>query len=120
MFDVGERCSSDYQCSSLCCNGGGFCSAHDPEGSGVTCSKPPGLSCVSDEFCQKENITQCFIVNIGVNSGGAKTCSLRCYSLPMLGSCESFSCVPPEAPPVPDFDPSNPDCSSAIDPPTSF
>ena len=114
---IGESCSSDYECTSLCCNEKGRCAAHGPTGGGGMCSKAPGLSCISSEFCRIENVKQCFIINTGFNSSGDRTCSLRCYDIPMSGTCENLTCVPPRTPQVPDFNPNNPDCSSAIDSP---
>lgn len=117
---TGEACNSDYSCSSLCCNKSkGTCDVHvNTDQEKVLCSKAPGQSCVSKEYCRKENINECFIVKTGSDNQGNETCALRCYNVPTFGSCKNGVCVPPVAPPVPQFDPENPDCSDAIDPPT--
>jgi hypothetical protein len=117
---TGEVCSSDYSCSSLCCNQSkGTCDVHvNTDQEEVLCSKAPGQSCVSKEYCRKENINECFVVKTGSDNLGNQTCALRCYNVPTFGSCKNGVCVPPVAPPVPQFDPGNPDCSNAIDPPS--
>lgn len=117
---VGETCNSDYSCTSLCCSQSkGTCDVHiNTEQEEVLCSKAPGQSCVSKEYCRKENINECFIVKTGADNQGNQTCALRCYNVPTFGSCRNGVCVPPVTPPVPQFDPENPDCSEAIDPPS--
>lgn len=117
---TGEACSSDYSCSSLCCNESkGTCDVHvNTDQEQVLCSKAPGQSCVSKEYCRKENINECFIVKTGSDNQGNETCALRCYNVPTFGSCKNGVCAPPVAPPIPQFDPENPDCSEAVDPPT--
>jgi hypothetical protein len=119
---IGESCSSDYQCSSLCCNQStGLCSVHmNTDQQQVLCSKSPGQQCVAKEWCRKENISQCFVVKTGLTNTGQTQCALRCYNVPTFGDCRDGICIPPTAPAVPVFDPSNPDCSEAIDPPTGF
>ncbi len=118
---VGEACGSDFQCSSLCCSSAsGSCSVHNP-GEDRFCSKAPGQKCVTKEFCRKENVYTCFIVKTGVNNQGDPTCTRRCYNVPTFGECNADgTCAPPKEPDVPDFDPNNPDCSQAIDPPTNL
>lgn len=117
---TGEACSSDYSCSSLCCNESkGTCDVHvNTDQEQVLCSKAPGQSCVSKEYCRKENVNECFIVKTGSDNQGNETCALRCYNVPTFGSCKNGVCVPPVTPPVPEFDPEDPDCSDAIDPPS--
>jgi hypothetical protein len=118
---LGSTCNSDYQCTSLCCSGTtGTCEPHNP-GEGNFCSKSSGQQCVTKEFCKQENIPQCFIVKEGVNAQGQTSCTLRCYNVPTFGECTGTGiCIPPTAPAVPTFDPANPDCSNAIDPPTNL
>ncbi len=118
---VGETCSSDFECSSFCCNQStGVCAVHsNTESDPVLCNKSPGQQCVAKEYCRKENISTCFVVKTGVSAQGAVTCALRCYNVPTFGSCSNGICIPPNTPDVPSFDPSNPDCSEAIDPPSS-
>lgn len=119
-LNTGESCNSDFQCTSLCCSStSGTCAVHNP-GNENFCSKSPGQQCVTKEFCRKENIPTCFIVKTGVSAQGQVTCTRRCYFVPTFGECTDGICVPPNAPDVPSFDPNNPDCSSAIDPPTNL
>lgn len=119
---VGEVCNSDFECSSLCCNQStGACAVHvNTSQDRVLCSKSPGQSCVMKEYCREENVSTCFIVKTGVDAQGQQLCALRCYNVPTFGDCVNGICIPPAVPQVPDFDPANPDCSAAIDPPTSF
>lgn len=119
-LNTGESCSSDFQCSSLCCSGiSSTCGVHNP-GEENFCSKSPGQQCVTKEFCRKENISTCFIVKTGVTAQGQVTCTRRCYNVPTFGECTNGLCVPPQVPDIPTFDPNNPDCSGAIDPPTNL
>jgi hypothetical protein len=119
---VGEVCNSDFECSSLCCNQStGACSVHINDNENrVLCSKAPGQSCVMKEYCREENLSTCFIVNTGLDLQGQQLCSLRCYNVPTFGECINGICAPPPIPSVPIFDPTNPDCTTAIDPPTGF
>jgi hypothetical protein len=117
----GETCNSDFQCTSLCCSGTtGTCAPHNP-GEGNFCSKTAGQQCVTKEFCKQENVPECIIVKEGTNAQGQPTCTLRCYNVPTFGECSSDGiCLPPATPAVPIFDPANPDCSNAEEPPTSI
>ncbi|MFZ8932733.1 MAG: hypothetical protein ACO2ZP_02370, partial [Bacteriovoracaceae bacterium] len=83
----------------------------------VLCSKSPGQTCVTKEFCRLENIPTCFIVKTGQDPLGKQECALRCYNTPTFGTCRSGICIPPSVPSVPSFDPTNPDCSAAQEPP---
>lgn len=117
-LSVGQGCSSDFQCSSLCCSSTArTCTVHNPL-SDILCSKSPGQKCVTKEFCRKENIPKCFIVKSGLNAQGEPTCTRRCYFVPTFGECTNGTCVPPTVPDVPFFDPEDPNCEGAIDPPT--
>ncbi len=119
-LNTGEVCNSDFQCSSLCCSStSNTCAPHNADDD-VLCSKSPGQACVTKEFCRKENIPTCFIVKTGTNNQGQTTCTRRCYNVPTFGDCTAGTCVPPQVPEVPAFDPENPDCSTAIDPPTNL
>jgi hypothetical protein len=117
---TGEACSSDYECASLCCNAStGSCAVHvDNESDRVLCSKSPGQQCVSSEWCREENIPRCYVVKTGMDASGQTTCSLRCYNKPTFGACVDGTCVPPTPYDVPEFDPEEPDCSNAQDPPS--
>lgn len=117
---VGVTCTTDYDCISLCCNSStSKCAVHNtdlnPE---VLCQKAPGESCVAKEWCSKINVPTCLIVKTGVNEQQQTTCSLRCYNIPTHGDCVNGLCKSPSIPAIPTFDPSNPDCSSAVDPPS--
>jgi hypothetical protein len=122
---IGADCASDYQCASLCCgaNGNGRCSVHqNTPNDQVLCSKSPGQSCVTREYCRKENVSKCLIVKVGANSLGQQTCALRCYNIPTFADCINGGCVMPASPAVPAFDQTKPLCTNypeAVDPPTS-
>lgn len=117
---TGQACGSDYECSSLCCNQStGTCGVHiNTDQEQKLCSKAPGQQCVSREYCRREHISECFIVRTGTNIQGGETCALRCYSVPKFGDCKNGICLPPLPNPVPQFDPNNPNCEDAIDPPS--
>jgi len=116
---IGEVCSSDFQCSSLCCDQSkGVCAVHVISQEETTlCAKSPGQTCVDRQFCRKENLTSCFVVKTGTDPLGKVECALRCYYTPTFGRCRNGVCVSPQQPAVPAFNPVNPDCSEAIEPP---
>ena len=111
---IGESCGSDYQCNSLCCRNG-ICAVHTStrEEEPVLCSKSPGETCAAKEWCRQDNIQECKIITTGTDTQGNITCALRCYNVPTYGECRNGICIPPTAPPVPVFDPQNPDCSES-------
>jgi hypothetical protein len=112
---IGDNCSSDYECSTLCCNQStGTCAPHNPNGTqAVACSKTAGQQCISKEFCKPEFVATCKVVK-GPIVDGRLTCTLRCPAVETYGDCRNGVCVPPATPPVPAFDPNN--CSNAVDP----
>lgn len=114
--EIGSNCTSDFECSSLCCNQAtGSCSPHNPSGSNpIFCSKSAGQQCVSKEFCKQEAVVTCKIVKSGFKADGTAACTLRCPAVMTFGDCKSGLCVPPLQPAVPEFDPN--DCSKAVDP----
>lgn len=114
--EIGANCTSDFECSSLCCNQStGSCSPHNPNGTTpIFCSKNSGQQCVSKEFCKQEAVVTCKIVKAGFNADGTAKCDLRCPAVMTYGDCKSGSCVPPVQPAVPAYDPT--DCSKAVDP----
>ncbi|RLA65565.1 MAG: hypothetical protein DRQ88_02050 [Epsilonproteobacteria bacterium] len=116
---IGETCTSDFQCSSLCCDQSrGVCAVHViSEEETTLCAKAPGQTCVDAQFCRKENLTTCYVVKTGTDPLGRLECALRCYYTPTFGRCRNGVCISPLQPSVPAFDPVNPDCSQAIDPP---
>ncbi|MFA6235873.1 MAG: hypothetical protein WC635_00990 [Bacteriovorax sp.] len=114
--EIGANCSSDFECSSLCCNQStGSCSPHNPNGTNpIFCSKNSGQQCVAKEFCKQEAVVTCKIVKSGFNADGTAACTLRCPAVMTYGNCTNGACVPPVQPAVPAFDPT--DCSKAVDP----
>ncbi|MBY0515761.1 MAG: hypothetical protein K2P81_02555 [Bacteriovoracaceae bacterium] len=117
---VGSTCSSDFECSSLCCDlSKGKCGVHDNKLSPpVLCNKPYGQFCLAKEWCQKSNVTNCYIVKTGTDPQGNVTCAKRCYNSQEFGDCRTGVCQPPPAGLNPDFDPSDPAaCDEAQDPP---
>ncbi len=116
---VGDNCSSDYECSSLCCNlSTGSCAPHNPNGTApILCNKTAGQRCVAREFCKPEFVETCKLVKLpNLSPEGKVQCTLRCPAVSTYGECTAGFCVPPAIPPVPTFDPANPDCSKAVDP----
>ncbi len=114
--EVGANCSSDYECSTLCCNQStGSCAPHNPNGTvPVQCGKTAGQRCVAREFCKTEFVATCKIVKNGFNPDGTIACTLRCPAVETPGECKGGYCVPPAIPAIPAFDPK--DCSQAVDP----
>ena len=116
----GETCSSDYECSSLCCSQTtGRCAVHDSnQAPPVLCSKGVGQKCIAKEWCAKVPVTQCHIIKTGLDNQGGTTCALRCYTFEQHGDCEQGICKPPIAPELPVFDVNDPNrCNDACDPP---
>lgn len=116
---IGDNCSSDYECSSLCCNQAtGSCAPHNPNGTvPVACNKTSGQRCVAKEFCKPEFVATCKLVKLPTLSPEGKVqCTLRCPAVETFGECTGGYCVPPAIPAVPTFDPANPDCTNAVDP----
>lgn len=94
---VGQVCQSDFECSSLCCNrNSGVCGIHNTLLSPpVLCSKPVGDFCISKEWCQKQTITDCYVVYTGTSPSGSATCAKRCYNRQVHGDCRAGVCVNP-------------------------
>lgn len=115
---IGDNCSSDYECSSLCCNQStGSCAPHNTTGTApVLCNKTAGQACVAKQFCKPEYVATCKIVKTGTKPDGTASCTLRCPAVETYGECTAGYCVPPVVPAVPVFDSANPDCSTAVDP----
>ena len=120
-LQTGENCSSDYQCSSLCCGSStSVCEVHlNNDQDQVLCGKTPSQSCVSREYCAQVDVVHCFVVTTGTDPLGEKECALRCYNIPTFGDCIDGTCQSPIQPSIPIFDPENPDCSFATDPPSA-
>jgi len=119
---VGESCTSDYQCTGLCCNRAlGRCAVHnDSLNPAVYCSKSPGDYCVAKEWCRRDSTRLCLLVITGVSPTGARSCAIRCYNKLEFGDCVNGVCVAPVSPPPPSYDPANPNCEGAVYPPTSL
>lgn len=119
--NIGEACTSDLQCSSLCCNRtSGQCAPHNTLGSpAVLCSKPIGDSCIAKEWCQKSPVTKCLIVKTGTDASGNVTCRQQCYTTQEYGDCKNGTCTPPVQEPIPSFDPNAPGaCDNAVPAPS--
>ncbi|MBP9680510.1 MAG: hypothetical protein KBD76_03810 [Bacteriovorax sp.] len=115
--EIGANCTSDFECSSLCCNQStGSCSPHNPNGgSAISCGKSAGQLCVTREFCAKEPVVTCKIVKTGLKADGTAACALRCPAVMTYGDCKAGACVPPTQPAIPDInDPQA--CANAVDP----
>lgn len=115
---IGESCLTDLECSSLCCNRtSGQCSPHNTIVSpAVLCSKPIGDFCIAKEWCQKTTVVKCLKVKTGTDPvTGSPTCRQHCYNTQEFGDCKNGSCVPPEQPVIPTFDPDEPGiCDDAV------
>lgn len=115
---TGSNCSNDFECASLCCNGG-TCQPHNTNGTEpVLCSKPVGQSCVARDWCAEQPVTRCLIVKTGVDPQGAQQCALRCYTFDETGNCRNGVCTAPTQPQQPVFDETDPNrCDDACDAP---
>jgi hypothetical protein len=104
---VGESCSTDLECSSLCCNRAtGQCAPHNTLLSpAVLCSKPIGDTCIAKEWCQKSTVVKCLVVKTGTDSQGNVTCRQHCYNSLEYGDCKNGTCVAPTQETIPVFDP---------------
>ncbi len=116
--NIGDSCSTDLDCSSLCCNRtSGQCSPHnsllDPA---VLCNKPVGDFCIAQEWCQKSPVTRCFVIRTGTDPLGNTTCRQHCYTTMEFGDCKNGVCIPPEQEVIPTFDPAV--CDDAITAPS--
>lgn len=105
--DIGEGCTTDMQCASLCCNRtSGQCSPHNSLlNPAVLCSKPIGDFCIAKEWCQKSPVTKCLIVKTGTNALGETTCRQQCYTTMEYGDCKNGTCIAPVQEVIQPFDP---------------
>ena len=115
---IGNICSSHYECESLCCDGiKNVCSPHkSKDGVSQLCGQYTGSYCVDQTWCHQQTVKDCRIIKTGTNSSGFTTCELFCYDRIEHGTCLNHICSSPATPPVPVFDPANPDCRYAQDP----
>ena len=80
--------------------------------------KSPSQSCVSREYCAQTDIVHCFVVKTGVDPTGEVECALRCYNVPTFGDCIDGFVEPQFSQRFHLFDPENPVCDTAMDPPS--
>ena len=118
--EVGTACTSDLECSSLCCNSStGTCAPHNPNGAAPAyCGKTSGQRCVAKEFCQPQVIPICKKVKIlPVPTDGRPPCTIRCTPTETYGDCKAGYCTPPIPPTPPVLDPTDPNtCNGMVDP----
>ncbi len=109
---TGDSCNSDFDCSSLCCDGStNTCKDHvNNDFEQVLCSKVPNQSCVSKEFCRIEYVRQCYLIRIN-DPNSALSCAKRCYSVPTFGDCVDGLCKPPVTPQEPAAPTTAADCT---------
>lgn len=95
---VGASCTTDLECSSLCCNTtSGTCAPHDTGATPpVLCNKAVGSFCISKEWCQKSTVAKSLIVKNGTDPAtGAQLCRQLIYNTLEYGDCRNSVCVPP-------------------------
>ena len=104
---IGESCTTDLECSSLCCNRtSGQCAPHNTITTpAVLCSKPIGDFCIAKEWCQKSTVVKCLVVKTGTDPQGNTTCRQHCYNTQEFGDCKNGACTPPVQEQIPSFDP---------------
>lgn len=112
--EIGDKCVSDYECYSLCCNASsGTCAPHDPKGEPAAyCSKSTGEFCVASEFCKPQVQNVCKLVRIPPEPG-QDSCMIRCIPTLLASRCVNRYCEPPRVSPMPTYPL---DCSTAVDP----
>ena len=116
-FVIGEPCSSDFACTSLCCGPQGTCAPHsnNPAAGDALCNKPQGGTCIANSWCEQSPVEDCRIIRTGTDDAGNITCNLVCFNRLEHGECVNNRCQAPISDPRPDFDPNN--CAGAEDPP---
>jgi len=98
---IGEQCSTDNNCHSLCCSSG-ICKVHIiTEIDIVLCAKKTGESCISDEFCNPTCRTKYKLFKFS-----DKTCSYMPVIESVFSICEKNICSRPEESEVRPRDPS--------------
>lgn len=120
-LSVGSSCSSDLQCSSFCCSPtNGQCAPHNTSlNPAVLCSKPVGSFCIAKDWCAKAPITKCIVVTQPNDPlTGEARCRQSCFTVFEHGDCKNGACTPPVQPPIPVFNPADPNrCNGAVPPP---
>ncbi|EQC44641.1 putative lipoprotein [Bacteriovorax sp. BSW11_IV] len=120
QLGTGLSCQNDLECASLCCNEStGTCAEHYNEGqaNAVLCGKAVGQSCVTSQYCAQVNVNVWKKVKT-VLVDGTVSCRLEQFNERRFAECDG-TCRQPETPTKPEFDPANPDCEGAIEPPIS-
>jgi hypothetical protein len=118
---VGTTCTSDLECSSLCCNRStGQCAPHNTSVTpAVLCSKPVGEFCISKEWCQKYPITKQLLIKQPPLPDGTPQCADYRYTVEEYGDCKNSVCVPPTQPTITNIDTTAPGvCTNAVPPPS--
>lgn len=69
--------------------------------------------CETNESCKPRDIEVCKIVKTTTETQAA-SCELKCEFEKIPATCSNSICLAPRSPPIPNFDPENPDCSNAI------
>lgn len=117
-LSVGSSCTSDLQCSSLCCStSNGQCAPHNTSlNPAVLCSKPVGSFCIAKDWCAKTPITKCIVVSQPNDPvTGEARCTQTCYTVYEYGDCKNGACTPAVQPPIPVFNPADPNrCDGAV------
>lgn len=115
---VGTTCTSDLQCSSLCCSAtNGQCAPHNTSlNPAVLCSKPVGSFCIAKEWCAKTPITKCIVVSQPNDPiTGEARCTQSCYTVYEYGDCKNGACTPATQPAIPVFNEADPNrCDGAV------
>lgn len=115
---IGNSCGSDLECSSLCCSTtNGQCAPHNPTlNPAVLCSKPVGSFCIAKDWCAKSPITKCIVVSQPNDPvTGEARCTQTCYTVYEFGDCKNGACTPATQPPIPVFNPADPNrCDGAV------
>ncbi len=115
---IGSTCGSDLECSSLCCSTtNGQCAPHNTTlNPAVLCSKPVGSFCIAKDWCAKSPITKCIVVSQPNDPvTGEARCTQTCYTVYEYGDCKNGACTPATQPPIPVFNPADPNrCDGAV------
>ncbi len=115
---IGSTCVSDLECSSLCCGAtNGQCAPHNTTlNPAVLCSKPVGSFCIAKDWCAKSPITKCVVVSQPNDPvTGEARCTQTCYTVNEFGDCKNGACTPATQPPIPVFNPADPNrCDGAV------
>jgi len=115
--EIGESCSTDLECLSLCCNPlTSQCAPHNTSASpSILCGKPIGDYCIAKEWCQKSTVIKCYVIKTGIDNQGNTTCRQQCYNVEVFGDCKNGICIPPAQDSIPIFDPTLPNaCANAV------